>query len=61
MRNSEHMTRAEVEQRIKGVLEAAGIDCLITGRLTARFPDGAACCYVPVQIEANGMAYQRRQ
>jgi hypothetical protein len=53
------LTSAQVAERIKGILEAAGVDLYITkARVSARFPDGAHCCYLPFEVQAAG--YTRR-
>jgi hypothetical protein len=45
----------QVAERIKGILEAVGVDVYITGaRISARFPDGAGCCYLPFEVNAQG-------
>jgi hypothetical protein len=54
------LTQAEVQRRIKGVLEAAGIECLITGRISAEFPDGAKCSYTPLCMETDARGYLGR-
>lgn len=54
------LTEAEVRERIKGVLEAAGIECLITGRISALFPDGAKCSYTHLCVEADTRGYLGR-
>lgn len=48
------LTREEVNERIKGILEAAGVDCVIVGHIGVLFPDGARCIYLPLNIDARG-------
>lgn len=53
------LTAAQAAERIKGVLEAAGID-IDTGIdidgpwVSATFPDGAWGCYEPLELLAYG-------
>ena len=54
------LTAYEAQERIKGVLEAAGITCLITGRISAVFPDGAKCSYTHLCVEAGARGYLGR-
>lgn len=53
------LTQDEVQQRLKGILEAAGVSCLITGMITAAFPDGERCHYTALDFESDGLSHQR--
>jgi hypothetical protein len=42
------------DQRIKGILKAAGVEMLITdARVSAVFPDGSAAYYQPVHLDTK--------
>jgi hypothetical protein len=52
------LTDAEVRERLKGVLEAAGIDIWFCGSLAVTFPDGAEYSDDGLIVEARGISHQ---